>query len=484
MGRLRILLVTILIFFPAQAFSREFSPGYATAYRHFPELVTALDKNFDGLLSYDELIDGYHAPYLNKELYQTIRLYLVNFESWQNPVTVSLSRDSIELAELSGQVAKYHHEQDNTFWDAWLAKPERQPYADAYRRLFPHGLTSITPDNLVQRYFPDCVLIASLASIASFETGKRLIFNYFYKTADKEIFSIVFRGSDTNILTRFREVEHHKFAKTRDGGVWLAMLEAAYNHLPKSFIKKYRQNDWSRFDYRKYSELDEVDENQAFTVLMGSNSNYINPQFQSQEQLKEQLNAFVDNEKVVIVAATPSVSTFLKLRPFAEIRSRHAYSLIGYDKEKDIVYIRDPQGQSDATVNIYTINRHIQTLSSGNSEIFEVINSHPWNPEYKLAYGLTESRLNYFLNQTVALMMDNGLMEPQLNYFLNQTAALMMDNIAKGIIPSNIPLSMSTSERSPARTGIIKMTVEQFIDTFNMMFISQCGPYQCPKSYN
>ncbi|WP_422138851.1 hypothetical protein [Endozoicomonas sp. ALC020] len=460
MDPLRALLLTILIFFPVQASAGEFSPGYSTAYRHFPELVTALDKNFDGLLSYDELIDGYHAPYLNKDLYQTIRLYLVNFESWQNPVAVSLSRDSIELAELSGQVAKYHHERDNTFWDAWLAQPERQPYADAYRRLFPHGLTSITPDNLVQKYFPDCVLIASLASIASSETGKRLIFNYFYNTADEQVFSIVFRGSNASIPIRFREVEHYKFAETRDGGIWLAMLEAAYAESSKSFVKKYRQADWSRFDYRKYSKLDGVDQMQAIDVLMGSYSDYINPQLQSQEQLKELLNSFVDNEKVAIFSVNPSISTLLKLRPFARIKSYHAYSLIGYDKEKDIVYIRDPHGWSATHTNLYTINQHIQPLSSGNSAIFEVINSHPWDPDYKRAYGLTD---------------------PELNDFLNQTAPQALDIIAKGEILSDISLPISTSERSPARTGIIEMTVEQFIDTFNVLFISQCGPYQCPN---
>ncbi len=460
MDLLRILLVTILIFFPAQAFSGEFSPGYPTAYRHFPELVTALDKNLDGLLSYDELIDGYHAPYLNKELYQTIRLYLVNFESWQNPVTVSLSRDSIELAELSGQAAKYHHEQDNTFWDAWLAKPERQPFADAYRRLFPHGLTSITPDNLLQRYFPDCVLIALLTSIASSETGKRLIFNYFYKTADEEVFSIAFRGSNTSIPVRFREVEHYKFAITRDGGIWLAMLEAAYNNLPKSFIKKYQQDDWTRFDYRKYSKLDGVDHVQAIDVLMGSYTDYINPQLQSQEQLKEQLNSFVDNEKIAFLGVDPAVSNLLKLRPFARIVSYHAYSLIGYDKEKDIVYIRDPNGYSATLTNLYTINQHIQPISSGNSEIFEVIKSHPWDPHYKLAYGLTE---------------------PELNHFLNQTAPQAVDIIDKSTI-SDISVPLHISERSPARTGIIEMTLEQFADTFNNMFISQCGPYQCPNN--
>ncbi|WOG28995.1 hypothetical protein [Endozoicomonas sp. 8E] len=463
MDHLRTLLLTSLLFFTAQVFSGEFSPGYPSAYRYFPELAGALDKDSDGLLSHDELIEGYHAPYLNKDLYQTIRLYLVNFEPWQNPVTALLSRDSIELAELSGQVAKYHYEQDNGFWDTWLARPERQPFNNAYRQLFPHGLTSITPDNLLQKYFPDCVLIASLASIASSETGKRLIFNYFHTTTDERTFDIVFPGIDDGTLIQFREVERYShFAETRDGGVWLAMLEAAYAESSKSFVKKYGQDDWTRFDYRKYSKLDGVDQVQAIDVLMGSYSDFINPQLQSQEQLKELLNSFVDNEKVAIFSVDPSLSTLLELRPFARIKSYHAYSLISYDQEKDIVYIRDPHGCSAMLTNFYTINQHIQPLSSGNSEIFEVIKSHPRDPDYKLAYGLTE---------------------PELNQFLNQTAPQALDIIAKGKIPY-ISEPISTSERSPARTGIIAMTVEQFIDTFNTLFISQCGPYQCPTDNN
>ncbi|WP_448218206.1 hypothetical protein [Endozoicomonas sp. 2B-B] len=467
MDRLRALLLTILIYFPVQVFAGEFSPGYSTAYRHFPELVNAIDKNFDGLLSYDELIDGYHARYLNKDLYQTIRLYLVNFESWQNPVTVSLSRESIELAELSGQVAKYHHEQDNTFWDAWLAKPERQPFADAYRRLFPHGLTSITPDNLLQKHFPDCVLIASLASIASSETGKRLIFNYFY-IVDEQRFAIVFPGLPRGKVVQFSEVERYShFAKTRDEGMWLAMVEAAYAYLSKLFLNKNRQNERARFQYHQYSELFGVPEGHALGILTSSYIDYIYPQLKSNEQIRELLNSLVNDEKAATVSVTvtskPEILNHLGLRPFSRIESKHAYSLIGYDKEKDVVYVRDPHGRSAAVTNLYTINRHIQPHSSGNSEVFEVIKSLPWDPEYKLAYGLTEPRLFHFLNQTV----------PQ-----------WMDIIAEGIIPSDISLSISTSERSPIRTGIIEMTVEQFVDTFKTMFITQCGPYQCPTNNN
>ncbi|WP_257276000.1 hypothetical protein, partial [Endozoicomonas sp. SESOKO4] len=259
----------------------------------------------------------------------------------------------------------------------------------------------------------------------------------------------------------FREVMHHSdFAKTRDGGIWLAVLEAAYAHLSKRFINSRRQDEWAQRKYGQYSELSGLYEQHALAVLMSSDSYYINPQLQTQERLREQLNSFVDNEKAATVSINPSVSIHLELRPFAGIKTLHAYSLIGYDKEKDIVYIRDPHGESDAVTNIYTINRHIQPLSSKDSEIFEVILNYPGLPESGLSYGLTKPRLNNFLNQTV----------PD-----------MMDSVANGIIPSNILGFMPISERSAASTGIIEMTLEQFINTFNFMQISQCEPYQCPN---
>ncbi|WP_422137366.1 hypothetical protein [Endozoicomonas sp. ALC020] len=459
MDRLHPLLLTSLLFFSVQVFGGVFSPGYPSAYRYFPELAGALDKDFDGLLSYDELIEGYHAPYLNKDLYQTIRLYLVNFESWQNPVTASLSRESIELAELSGRVAKYHHEQDNTFWEAWLAKPERQPFADGYRRLFPQGLTSITPDNLLQGYFPDCVLIATLASIVSSETGKRLAFNYFYPF-DEQTFEIVFPGIAKREVIQFREVERYShFAETRDGGIWLAMLEAAYAHLSKKYYNVRGRNDRARFEYHQYSELVQVQPPLANEALMNSPSGHINPQFESQDLLKMLLNSFVDDEKAAIFFITSVLSAPLKLRPFEGIGPRHAYSLIGYDKEKEIVYIRDPHGRSDAVESLLTINRHIQPASSENKVIYEYMASNPSSPDYGFALGLTESLITVILNQTFPKALAAG----------------------QGVIPLNIARSKPTAERSPARTGIIEITIQQVIDTFNFMYVSRCGPYQCPN---
>ncbi|WP_422138853.1 hypothetical protein [Endozoicomonas sp. ALC020] len=433
---------------------------HSSAYRYFPELAGALDKDSDGLLSYDELIEGYHAPYLHKDLYQTIRLYLVNFESWQNPVTASLSRKSIELAELSGQVAKYHHEQDNTFWDTWLAKPKQKAFADVYRRLFPHGLTSITPDNLLQKDFPDCVLIATLASLASCETGKRLIFNYFYPI-DEQALSILFEGISEGAQIEFREVEHHSyFAKTRDGGIWLAVLEAAYAHLSKRFINKNRHNDRAQSRYHQYSELDTIRESDAFHILMGSHSNLINLQSVTQGRLKELLNTFVDNEKAATIAIIPSYSAPLGLKPFAKIINNHAYSLIGYVREKEVVYIRDPHGYSAAVENLITIIRHNQHLSIGDNVIFEAMMNYPSHPDYGVAYILTESEVNNFLK-------------------LNDPKTIKME---KDII--NIERLRSWSEKSPANTGIIEMSIDQLISTFNIMHISQDGPYQCPISHN
>ncbi|KEQ11846.1 hypothetical protein GZ77_22225, partial [Endozoicomonas montiporae] len=392
----------------------------------------------------------------------TIRLYLVNFESWQNPVTASLSRESIELAELSGHVAKYHYEQDNAFWDAWLAQPERQPFAEAYRRLFPHGLTSVTPDNLLQTYFPDCVLIASLASIASSETGKRLIFNYFY-TVDEQTFAIFFPGFRTEAFIQFSEVERYShFAKTRDGGKWLAMLEASYGYLSKKYINANKRNGKLQFKYHGYSDLATIDPSTVSKTLMNSPSDFINPQLETQERFKELLNSFVDDEKAAGVIINPLFSAHLGLRSFSEIESGHAYSLIGYDKEKDIVYIRDPHGQSAAVENRFTINQHIQSLSSGNSVIFEYMASNPESPDYGFSMDLTVSKINFLLNQTFP-----GILE-----------------VTKGRIPSDVFELRPTSERSPANTGIIEMSVQQLIDTFNVLYFSQCGPYQCPNNDN
>ncbi|WP_448218208.1 hypothetical protein [Endozoicomonas sp. 2B-B] len=460
--RLPTLLMASLLFFSVQVFSGQFAPGYSSAYRYFPELAGALDKDSDGLLSYDELIEGYHAPYLHKDLYQTIRLYLVNFESWQNPVTASLSRKSIELAELSGQVAKYHHEQDNTFWDTWLAKPKQKAFADVYRRLFPHGLTSITPDNLLQNDFPDCVLIATLASIASSETGKRLIFNYFYPI-NEQTFSILFEGISESIQIEFREFKHHSyFAKTRDGGIWLAVLEAAYAGLSKSFINKNRHNDRAQSKYQQYSELDGIKESDAFHTLMGSHSNLINPQSVTQGRLKELLNSFVDNEKAATVAISPCNSAPLGLKPFAKIENDHSYSLIGYVKEKDVVYIRDPFGKSAAVVNLITIIPHNQHLSEGDSVIFEAMVNDPNHPDYGVAHIMTESGVNNLLNR-----LDQRII-----------------HMEKETININVERFRPASERSPANTGIIEMSVEQLISTFNTMHISQDGPYQCPINNN
>ncbi|WP_257287175.1 MULTISPECIES: hypothetical protein, partial [unclassified Endozoicomonas] len=100
-----------------------------------------------------------------------------------------------------------------------------------------------------------------------------------------------------------------------------------------------------------------------------------------------------------------------------------------------------------------------QPLSSENSVIYEYMASNPGSPDYGFASGLTKSQVTIILNQT----------------FPKEMAA------RQGAIPANVARSKTTIKRSSANTGIIEMTVRQVIDTFNFMYISMCGPYQCPN---
>ncbi|MET4694795.1 hypothetical protein [Endozoicomonas lisbonensis] len=480
------LLLGILCVFAVHAESGELTPGYATANRYYGELAATIDTNNDERLSYQELIEGYHAPHLNQTLYQVVRLYLVNFEALQDPVTATLNQASIELAELSGHALSYHHEQDNAFWEAWLAAPEREPFATTYRLIFPQGLTSITPDNILQRRFPDCTLIATLASMANSETGKRRIFNYF-KYSDKSSVSVLFPGlPNDRAYIHFSEVEGKSdFATSRDGGKWVAILEAAYAHLSKYHFN-HNGNDPESWWYHQYSELVGIKPQDAFKMLAGSSSVNYNPQFESEERLKSALRSFVREGKAAVLGIAYRYSDPISFEAFKDVSRYHAYSVIGYDEQEGVVYIRDPRGESSALKSAFSIIKHQDEALPQGGTVFEFMEHFDYGRGDNKAFGFSTVGAKRFAasfaNVTAGYPFRFADVTGYPYYpFVRVRSAfqVVMESKNQVAVAAKRKHFEDFGESAPIKTGVHKMTIKELALTFNELYISQCGLNYC-----
>ncbi|MCW7551876.1 hypothetical protein NX722_04310 [Endozoicomonas gorgoniicola] len=444
----------------------DFRPDFATAYRHYEAIESRFDTDGDNQLSYEELIEAFHAPHLTKSQYQAIRLYLVNFDTLQTTGTARLSQNSLIQANFSGQQLLYNHEKDRRFWINWLDHPDRSAYAEIYFAMFPYGLTSITPDNLLQNNYPDCVLIATLASIANSETGKRLILQYF-QGGDLDGVYVAFPGvpEQSFYIQAYDIVTNKKLAKSRGIGLWPGALESAFAVLPKNRKFKYGDDQLAQIKYGKFAKLHSVDPDLAFAVLTGASTEVDNIQTQTEDHLAQQLKKIINEDRIAFLGMEPRYSHF-STGLMNEVIPRHAYSIIGYDEAQQQVLLRNPHGHSDIIQRSYSIMPHRTNTSGKPLFVYEYL-FHDIPKHLRKSFLFTEEQARWMAS-------------PASNFTSNLKSVFQSAiDEKRGTHAVHFIRVPSNSETSQDRTGIFRMSLEEVIHSFNLLTYTACGLSYC-----
>ncbi|MCW7552801.1 C2 family cysteine protease [Endozoicomonas gorgoniicola] len=445
----------------------DFRPDFATAYRHYEAIESRFDTDGDNQLSYEELIEAFHAPHLTKSQYQAVRLYLVNFDTLQTTGTARLSQNSLIQANFSGQQLLYNHEKDWLFWSDWLSHPDRSAHAIIYYLMFPYGLTSITPDNILQKNYPDCVLIAALASIANSETGKRLILQYF-QGGDSGGVYVAFPGvpEQSFYIRLYDIVANENLAESRDRGLWPGVLESAFAVLPKNRKFKYNNGPLTQIKYGKFAKLHGVDPSLAFAVLTGASTEIDNIQLQTEDHLAQQLNKIIKEDRIAFLTMESTYSHF-RTGLMSKIIPYHAYSIIGYNEAQRQVLLRNPHGNSSIIQQSFSVLPH-KTNTSGKPQFVYEFLFHSFPKHLRKSFLFTEEQARSYAS-------------PASNITSNLIKSIFQSAIdnKRGIDGAYFIRAPSNSETSQELTGIVRMSLEEAIHSFNHLTYTACGLSYC-----
>ena len=345
-------LITSLCFSFAEADApQQLSYLLSQLSRDFPALVHKFDIDGSEGLSRTELQKAYFLPTLKSHYYESIEVLLANFDQLQNDQEITSNQvlsdtlSSIQL-NLSGTKNK------DIIWKQ--VQSDRDPYAF----IFPNGLESISPYNIHQGAVPDCVLMASIASLAKTPQGKRKIMNMI--RYDNHTVSVTFPGFsqvlEVDLLSILNSYQIFS-ASTQDNGLWLNILEDAYSQLTWAEESEVYDNDGlyylSNYPFEpmslvhlfqgSYKVLDGLNVHYAIKALTNRQAQELFIHHYSTDQLRKVLIRL--NETSTIITTSPAYLDDV----LPELAKHHSYSILGYNPYTDQVIIRNPWGDTSAT---------------------------------------------------------------------------------------------------------------------------------------
>ncbi|UYM14182.1 C2 family cysteine protease [Endozoicomonas euniceicola] len=447
----------------ALAENSEFKATHDTALKHLNMIMNSYDTDEDKLLSYPELLEAYHAPYLSNETYETIQFLLVNFNQLQYPGTIGINEYSIEMEKQNGhflEIKGDSHEgkdedKDHKFWLDWLSLDDHKAFSEQYLKLFPNGLGSITPRNIIQNKYDDCVLIAALASLASSQTGKRVIFNYF-KDFQQDDVVIKFPGFEGQTFHLPVKSTDTFAAKSRDYALWPEIIESAMarvleimKHTPRNInILKLRHSN-------KYT-LDAVCYFKAFIILTKTTFvhfiTYLNNN--NKKKLHELLKILMRSGGIATLSKETDNDPYHSLR---DLSKKHAYAIIKYEPETKILTLKDPYGFS-------RVKRKTNSFEIYPNAIIETIfNFDPYKGTTKI-YSLATAfnMIEQISNRTDATPSEKihaSVLKTTL------TTKVDMDKVDYASLVEN-------PEEVPILSGEFRISLDEAVEHFDTFFMS------------
>ena len=218
--------------------------------------------------------------------------------------------------------------------------------------LFPHGMDSITPKNVIQGRFGDCQAIAAISSLAGIRSGGEIIMSYFSNENEQHV-TVTLPGSSQPFDVTIADIENNKsYARTLDGGLWLAVLEKAialYNrafYYGRKFTYYNADDEFAHIIHGTILDdsyyLKGISGRLVMKLLTNSDAYRTPISKLSLNNLDKKLTIYTAYRKIV----TASIPCKDDGRDITEVfPSCHAYSILWYDPGEKLVTLRNPYGK-------------------------------------------------------------------------------------------------------------------------------------------
>ena len=221
--------------------------------------------------------------------------------------------------------------------------------------LFPHGMDSITPKNIMQGRFGDCQAIAAISSLAGIRSGGEIIMSYFSNENEQHV-TVTLPGSSQPFDVTIADIENNKsYARTLDGGLWLAVLEKAialYNrafYYGRKFTYYNADDEFAHIIHGTILDdsyyLKGISGRLVMKLLTNSDAYKIPISELSLNDLHRKLTTYTACSKIV-TASTSCAMNDDGGEITEALPSCHAYSILWYDPDEKLVTLRNPHGES------------------------------------------------------------------------------------------------------------------------------------------
>lgn len=317
----------------------------------YEQSAPLIDRNKDGNLTKKELRDAVVNPSIEGAVARFVATAYTSFDSlsslaWKYPtfepaitkgdidVCASSIDDKVDnwtklARNLNGQEQKVKNITDN-----FLAMDKENHHRSLYSRQ--SGIDCIRSSNVQQGLLGDCFFHAALSSLS--QARPDLVQRMIHDNKDGT-YDITFGDMPKKPvrIPNLTQAEKILYGSETPGGLWPLLIEKAYGEkirqarIPLPFDDRlpYELTDAGGFDSTVFSEITGQKAERLWVFPLGTGT------------LNAKLKSACE-QHIPVTASTGSLST-----P-AGLSEGHAFSILGYDANKQLISIRNPAGQEDS----------------------------------------------------------------------------------------------------------------------------------------
>lgn len=223
--------------------------------------------------------------------------------------------------------------------------------------LFPKGIESIRPDNMEQGELGDCYFLAAVGSLAATERGKQMIMNMIKELPNGQ-YEVTFPGDKPLVIHAPTESERSMYTNVGQDGFWLSVLEKAYAAKRNGFpIPRSNPYDAIGGGGLLHQGIGAITGEWTDTDIVPVTPDYV---------LRHKLTRATQNQWAMSAGIMKNINPWSDQRTENGLPMAHAYSILKFNPETDMITIRNPWGSTEV------VDENGRTRDGRNDGTFEM----------------------------------------------------------------------------------------------------------------